>query len=325
MTTNANNLRCPLCGNAAEILSEAHPGYAEPSEFAIAECCYCDVQFCEPRTADSKVYENIYSSAATLPGYSRYAWYAREVKRRSDPLGWLRKQEAMYAFIASELNARGGPTKFKSVVEIGSGLGYLTFALHKAGYDVRGFELSQAAVDTASSRFGDLYQACDVTQLQGSVKADALIMTEVIEHVSDPCELLKAIHGMLQPGGIALITTPNKSAAPKSAYWATDNPPVHLWWFSETSMRRMAETAALRISFAPVASRVCRPAWPPYFDATGRQTSPSALVRTLLRSAPVTMLRLIAVLRGYRQRATQRGALRETPPTMCAVLQKRDS
>jgi SAM-dependent methyltransferase len=322
MNINSKRLPCPLCGYAAEVLNEKHPGYAQPSEFCIAECCYCDVQFCDPMTPSAALYESIYSHAATLPGYSRYRWYADEVSRRSDPLGWLQSQEEMYSFIASELAVRGGPQKFGSVVEIGSGLGYLTFALRKAGYNVRGIELSKKAVEDASRRFGHLYEVCDVTQLHGSVSADAVVMTEVLEHVVDPCSLLTAIRQMLRPGGMALLTTPNKSAAPHSAYWRTDNPPVHLWWFSETTMRRMAERTGLHVSFGHPKARVCRPSWPPYFDADGQQIAPAGHIRKLLEISPAITLRLIALIRIHRQRAERKRLWTGMRSTMCVVLER---
>ena len=46
-----------------------------------------------------------------------------------------------------------------------------------------------------------------------------------------------------------LLTTPNKTNDPPGTIWNTENPPVHLWWFSETSLRFIAYRLAANIEF----------------------------------------------------------------------------
>ncbi|MGC1442129.1 MAG: hypothetical protein WA888_16095, partial [Burkholderiaceae bacterium] len=58
--------------------------------------------------------------------------------------------------------------------------------------------------------------------------------------------------------GVILITTPNKSYYPPSSIWQTESPPVHLWWFSETSLRIIAKKVGMRArlwDFSPYYSR----------------------------------------------------------------------
>jgi len=321
MEKKGRSIPCPLCECPAIVLSDDHPGYEEPTKFSVAECCYCDMQFCQPMAPNTALYERIYENAATLPGYSRYLWYAEQAARRNHPLEWLQSQEAMYAFIGSELKAQGAANAGR-VVEVGSGLGYLTFALHKAGYDVRGLELSERAVAAARARFGDHYEVCDVMGANAEpATADTVVMTEVIEHVTDPVALLRAIRRMLRPGGTALITTPNKSATPRSSYWLTDNPPIHHWWFSETTFRRLAQMSGMTISFQRPVFRATKPSLPAYFNASGEQISPAPLVRKLLRSFPGPVLRAVAVVRNRRQRQALRMACKDWNATMCVILQ----
>lgn len=315
-------ITCPLCQGPAAVLNPAHPGYQAGETWRVAECCRCDVQFAAPLRPGEAIYERIYQHARTLPGYSRYAWYASQVAKRPRPLEWLAAQEEMYAFIAAELALRG-PARTGQVLEVGSGLGYLTFALHAAGYQVRGLELSSRAVEAARDRFGDLYTVHDVSRTDPAVDgADVVVMTEVLEHVTDPAALIASIARLLRPGGTALVTTPNKSAAPRNAYWLTDNPPVHLWWFSETTLRQLGARAGLQVSFGVTAPRQVRPALPPYFDATGAQVHPSPLVRSLLLRFPSALHHVAALLRALRQRQTARAGAAERHGSMCVVLHK---
>jgi len=335
MTMRETSVPCLLCGRQASLLKPDHLGYARPSAFAIFECATCDTQFAEPRTADHGVYNLIYENAGTLPGYSRYAWYADKVESHRDPLAWLATQQEMYWFVWKQLESMD---RTQEIIELGSGLGYLTYSLHRADYRVQGLDISRSAVEAARARFGDLYTVLDVESLgvagvNASVpSADVIIMTEVLEHVADPVQMVASIARMLRPGGTALITTPNKSSEPQGAYWLTDNPPVHFWWLSETSMRRIAERCGLLIGFAdftewnigsrPRPSSDPMQAFPPYFDDSGHQVHPSAPVREALRIAPRLVLGLAAALRRRHFRRAHRILAAQRSPTMGIILRR---
>jgi len=320
---SATPTSCPICGADAEVVRANHPGYAAPTRFAIAECCYCDAQFASPCVGDDRLYERIYEHARTLPGYSRYVWYADRIARQAEPLRWLASRQEMYGFIAREV-ARLDPRRQREIVEVGSGLGYLTFALLRAGHRARGFDLSATAVAGARARFGDHYIVADATAAEHAASADLVVMTEVLEHVADPARVVAGIARLLRPGGAALITTPSKSAHPSGAVWATDNPPVHLWWFSETTIRRLAERAGLHVSF-PVStgpSSRSEPALEPNFDQDRRQRAPSPLTRRAIELIPWAVFPVAAVLRNLRKRGALRAMASQRGPSIGAVLTK---
>ena len=244
------SVRCRLCGRPARCLDAAHNGYQEPARFAIHGCDVCDVQFAEPPEAPPGLYERIYRNVAILPGYARYHRFATEIAGQADPLGWLAAQEDVYWFVAHALRALGiGPDD--AVFEVGSGLGYLTYALRRAGFAATGLDISTTAVASATERFGPYFRSVDAGALTQAAPGQAavVILTELIEHVADPDALLVDVAAMLCPDGAALITTPNKTIARLGAVWDTENPPVHLWWFSETAMRVLADKHGLEASF----------------------------------------------------------------------------
>jgi SAM-dependent methyltransferase len=254
MNENANlgvgTQRCDLCGKSSLLLNPEHCGYQKPERFAIYECAYCDLQFAQPRVSVRSIYEHIYRNSAVLPGYARYHRYAEAIRGESDPLSWLGQQESVFWFVRKAILQQNLGSE-DSVYEIGTGLGYLTFALRRAGINATGSDISETAVSVATERFGPYYRvasAGEISELESGTAA-AVIMSELIEHVENPEALLADIHRLLRPGGIALITTPNKSTFPIGAYWKTENPPVHYWWLSETSMRNMAARQNFDISF----------------------------------------------------------------------------
>lgn len=241
---------CNLCGKPSRLLNAEHYGYQRPERYAIYECDYCDLQFAAPTKCKTGIYEQIYRHSSVLPGYARYHRYADAIAQQSDPLAWLAEQESVYWFVRQTVLQRSvrldGP-----VYELGSGLGYLTFALQRAGINATGLDISETAVQAATKRFGPHYRVASAGALSNiaSGAASVVIMTELIEHVEQPEALLSEVRCLLRPGGVALVTTPNKSGFPIGAYWKTENPPVHFWWLSETSMRLMAARQNCGITF----------------------------------------------------------------------------
>ena len=276
---------CPLCGSVTSVLNRHHPGYRRPDSYEIRMCYNCDTQFASPATVDGSIYDIIYENADDIRGYARYSIFAKMVLERPDPLGFLADSEDVYWFVEDFLTRSAVP-RDAAILEVGSGLGYLTYAIHRRGYTkIRGMDLSAKAVASATRTYGDLYFVGNITT-HGETspdRYDVIILTEVIEHVPDILGLIGAIARLLKPGGAIALTTPNKSSQPPGAYWGTDNPPVHLWWLSESSLRQIAIRLKLSLrlwDFSPYRARhtlglkalpsyPIRAHMPPYIGADG--------------------------------------------------------
>ena len=329
-----SGVNCPLCGAPARSVNPHHPGYQAPDTFAIHACHYCDLQFAWPMAITPGIYENIYRQAERLPGYESYAKFAAEVARAADPLAWLARQAPGYWFLRDAMLARV-PTSAETVIEMGSGLGYTTAALRAAGYAATGLDLSADAVAKAAARFGPHYAQADVTRYAAErpASADAVVMMEVIEHLTDPTAMLRALAALLKPSGKLLMTTPNKSVYTEQDYWQTDNPPVHLWWFSETSVRRLAQSAGLDVELwdfrryhdprARVeAARPPAPMKPAFLAADG------AVIASVAASGPMPFAKraklwrdgLIPGLKAARQRSRRQAAKRRWADTHGDVI-----
>lgn len=243
-------LLCPICNEPSAVVAKDVEGYKAGAFFDIMECGGCHASYSEPMDVDSDIYKDIYKHGRTISGYNRYHAYFREIKQKSSPLDFLASQEECYWFIANRLKQRGLSADTK-ILEVGSGLGYLTYALHQAGYSVSGVELSSVAVDEATKQFGALYRCQNALDLVAdNVRYDCIIFTEVVEHLTQPIEFIENLKSLLAPGGEILVTTPNKSYQGfKEAVWATELPPVHLWWFSKKSFEHIAQQCGLDVTF----------------------------------------------------------------------------
>jgi SAM-dependent methyltransferase len=248
---NPNEIKCLLCGDSAQLLHEKYPGYQEPDTFKIYHCSECNTSFSLPTVHTSLIYENIYKNGNKVPGYNRYWRYARFVKKFKNPFKYLADTSETYWGVREFLSNYEVNKESLKILEIGSGFGYLTYALNKENYNVIGLDISQTAVAHAKETFGDHYICADLfeyAQLNSGL-FDLVILTEVIEHISKPLDFIKSILKLLKSQGKAIITSPNKSLYPSDIIWATDLPPVHCWWFSEESMKYIARSLDITVSF----------------------------------------------------------------------------
>jgi SAM-dependent methyltransferase len=193
---------------------------------------------------DDRLYDLIYENAWKTPGYDEYHVFSNEVLRVDDPLSYLESVSSVYWAVGHYLEEKGTKNNIR-ILDFGCGMGYLTYAIARRGYNVIGLDISPVAVKKAKERYGDNYLCMDIlnksTYKIGSF--DVILCIEMIEHVIDPVALIKNLRYLLGAGGQIILTTPSKSSFPNDAIWETDNPPVHLWWFTQKAIEEIAFSA----------------------------------------------------------------------------------
>lgn len=241
---------CLLCDHTeAALKHSAQIGYQANEHFAIYHCPACVTAFALPMQVNENIYNLIYKHSQIIPGYERYQRYAKAVLATDNPLDYLAKSEDVYWAIKKYLISlkKSNP----KILEVGCGLGYLTYALHKAGYDVTGIDISKVAINQAKERYEDNYICKDVgehAQEAGAIY-DVIIFTEVIEHIPNVKSFIASLISLLKPKGELVLTTPNRSCFANEILWETEPPPVHLWWFSENSIQHLAKFFGYQASF----------------------------------------------------------------------------
>lgn len=241
---------CGICRAEAELKSVDFPGYIAGKTYDIYECPNCNSSFVAPLEVDESIYDYIYSQSKELVGYERYHRYAELVKKFNNPSRFLATTEPSYWSVISEIKKDWRDPGSLDVLEIGSGLGYLTYSLNKAGYRCTGIDISDEAVTSAERRYGSYFKTENIFSLTEEEKYDYVIIMDVIEHVVNPVEFIEAATKLLKPEGRLLVTTPNKDSAPvQNSLWQSDAPPVHLWFFSEKSMIMLCEQISCKSEF----------------------------------------------------------------------------
>ncbi len=226
-------MKCKICNNNMSFSGKVN-GYVYPEVYNVYFCNNCNIQSIEIKEYNfKKLYDEIYKNK-NITGYKRYWEYAEIIKYKKKPLDFLANNEAIYYSVYKTIKSYN----CKSILEVGSGLGYLTYALNHEGYDCIGVDISNSAVNYSKKNFGNYYECDDIFNYldKSENKFDIIIVNEVIEHLVDPQDFINKLFLKLHNGGKILFTTPNKSIFNLKTIWATDSPPVHLHWFSEETI-----------------------------------------------------------------------------------------
>lgn len=112
---------------------------------------------------------------------------------------------ARYAFAARFASG-------KRVLDIGCGTGYGTEELARTAAAATGIDSSVEAIAYAAEHYPDvrfeIHSATDLSFEPGSF--DLITAFEIIEHLPDWRALLSTAHRLLAPGGLFIVSTPNK-------------------------------------------------------------------------------------------------------------------
>ncbi|MFN8051407.1 MAG: class I SAM-dependent methyltransferase [Acidimicrobiales bacterium] len=285
MTSNARpgevvEEACTLCGAAPLTVVGVVPGYLAGRSYTVLECDGCGSQAVPADTVvPDGLYDAIYRNAERLPGYARYGRYADAVASVRDPLYYLSHSEDVYWAVATVLAERRRAGLGTTVVDVGSGLGYLTAALRGAGYEAWGLDLSEEAVARANRRFGDWYRQGDAMDVADAtnIRPDVIVALELIEHVHEPVGLLAAMASQVADGGEVIVSTPNRTRLPSDRLYETDAPPVHLRWITEPGLRELGRRASCSVDlvdFTAFNRMMARPSGVPVGRPATRDVAP---------------------------------------------------
>ncbi|NPV05195.1 MAG: class I SAM-dependent methyltransferase [Syntrophaceae bacterium] len=137
------------------------------------------------------------------------------------------------------------------VVDIGCGMGYFLLAAKRAGYGVRGVDLSDWA---ASYITGELQIPVSIGPMDaielGEGTVDVLTLWHSLEHMRHPLESLNRMAGWLKPEGLLVIEVPNHEgtdAVKMGAEWPDWDLPYHLYHFAPRSLRALLAATGFEV------------------------------------------------------------------------------
>ncbi|HPS90826.1 MAG TPA: class I SAM-dependent methyltransferase [Methanothrix sp.] len=260
---------CLLCGGeGVQLYSDLRDRlFGAPGIWSLMKCSKCQLVWLNPQPISDdvgKLYAR-YFTHEELCAHKRALMGLRETLKANilkasygyQMNGSNRMLELILSNIGPLVDIAGGGVLYLKACEIGRlldvgcGNGLFLDQMRRLGWEVVGVEPDEKAASVAVEKL-ELEVFC------GSLKDakfpdghfDAITMNHVIEHATDPLELLKECRRILRPGGKLVVVTPNIESLGRRVFgnaWLHWDPPRHLFLFSSEILRKLAELAGLVI------------------------------------------------------------------------------
>lgn len=169
--------------------------------FNLVRCANCGLVYVEPRP-DGPTLEAMYDDESYYTdGYNLGVESVNYFERKDELL-------AEYDETVAGLERELGLSQ-SSIFELGSAGGFFLEAARRRGHTVKGVELSPVSWRYSVEELGlDIYRGLLETAPYDPESFDLAVADNVLEHTTDPLQVLKDLRGMLRPGGHLLIIVP---------------------------------------------------------------------------------------------------------------------
>ncbi|HEX8679451.1 MAG TPA: methyltransferase domain-containing protein [Chthoniobacterales bacterium] len=191
-----------------------------------------------------------------------YGYDRAEIYGEPDVLGYAYAYDARRAHTLRLIDSVLQPGA--RILDVAAAQGNFTLALAEKGYRVTWNDLRAELADYVREKFefGDVtYAPGNAFELEQSDPFDAVLITEIIEHVAHPDEFLRRVARLVRPGGYIVMTTPNgayfQNRLPKfsdfpdpSVFESTQfqpNADGHIFLLHRDEIERLARDAGLEV------------------------------------------------------------------------------
>lgn len=140
------------------------------------------------------------------------------------------------------------------LLEIGPAWGTFSCLAKQSGFDVDVIEMDKQCCHFIQNELGikAIQSNNPVAALEGLLSYDVITLWQVIEHLSDPWETLKAAVEKLLPGGILVISAPNPASFQfrvLGRFWTHVDAPRHLTLIPSSLLIRQVQALGLKCVF----------------------------------------------------------------------------
>lgn len=219
---HAASVSCHACQSANFVrLLSAHHGTLE-----LRRCRGCHFVYLADWEQSLEQHRELYRYYEDLTADDRVDRYSATNRARQEVL----------------LNGLAGYTQGRRLLDVGCGDGQLLETAKESPWDGRGIDLSEAAIAICvkqglrASRLDFFDASLDAERF------DAIVMSELLEHVQAPGRFLQRAEALLASGGILYLTTPNFGSAARrllGGAWPVIHP-EHIGYFERSTLQRLA-------------------------------------------------------------------------------------
>jgi SAM-dependent methyltransferase len=227
LPASVEEIPCLLCGaDRGHVVTRARDLNlrVDSTFFRLVRCGSCGLSYFNPRPRREemgKYYPAGYSGHAEIEGRKDQVLGRRS--RRFDPVAGLSPGRCL---------------------DVGCGSGAALLRLQSRGWQVAGFEVSEAAARAGRAAGLDIRSGRELSDAAFPASSfDLVTLFCVLPHVHDPVSVLREVGRLLRPGGRLLMTVPNLDSLNFMLFrgrWYHLEPPRHLFFFSQRNLRVLA-------------------------------------------------------------------------------------
>jgi SAM-dependent methyltransferase len=229
-SASADCRACPACAQS----NFADVGSVLPGGFRRRRCRECDLVFSSPmRGAGSDWY-----ASSWMYGLRESGSPSMEAEAR---IPWN------FAQALAELRVNNGGR----LLDVGCAEGHFLKLARQKGCDVTGLDFNPVSVGIARERVGHAavhqYSVEELRERFPGIQFDVITLFEVLEHTSNPFEIVCSIHKLLKPEGRLFLSVPGNRRWPALFHPEVDTPPHHLTLWTEEGLKRLLDRAGFRV------------------------------------------------------------------------------
>lgn len=135
------------------------------------------------------------------------------------------------------------------LIDIGCNEGRGLKVYCRNGFEAQGFELNTRAVQNARSEGFTVYTQ-PLEKFQPDKHFDIVVLSNVLEHVSNPQKMLDDVHRLLKPDGHVWISCPNSHSWLRQLFgpfWINWHVPFHLFHFSPKALGQLLARSGFEV------------------------------------------------------------------------------
>lgn len=191
---------CPACQNHQRKL------IVRIDQSSVYECLNCALRYLDPCLEPASM-SSLYESDRHLThlhdfheGYYDYGSLDQKSKTARD---FRRALGLIDSYVTPKDNRR-------SILDVGCGNGFFLAVAQQSGWHVDGIDTSQENAELALKKFSLPIKTGDLNSLENAgERYDVISFWDVIEHFSNPREIIQKANRMLKPKGLILVGLPN--------------------------------------------------------------------------------------------------------------------
>ena len=222
---------CPVCAHSRTrvLLRAPDRFHGRHEKYTLLRCADCSIVWLSAPPTPEEMHRHYTGE------------YDRQISaaRHNSPQRWRDRKKTL-----AERKQSG------TLLDLGCSSGSFLESLPKEHWKLYGIEMSSESARIAEERTGAQVFVGDILEASFPPESfDVITCFDVFEHLYTPKQVMARVSEWLRPGGIFYVLVPNVDSAEGrvfGTYWHGLELPRHLFHYSPTSLKFLAESAGLR-------------------------------------------------------------------------------